>query len=206
MAITYPVSFPSSIGLANINIRARNVVGISSSPFTGQQQVYKHQGQWWEAEVTLPPMKRADAEQAVAFLLKMNGVYGTFLLGDKANTAPRGVGTGTPLVNGASQTGDELITDGWTTSITGILKAGDWIQLGEGSTTRLYKVLDDVNSDASGNATINIFPNLRSSPENNSAITVSNTQGLWRLASNETEYSIDNMSIYGMTFACVEAL
>lgn len=206
MAITYPVSFPSSIGLANINIRARTVVGVSASPFTGQQQVYKHQGQWWEAEVTLPPMKRADAEQAVAFLLKMNGQYGTFLLGDKANPATRGVGTGTPLVNGASQTGDELITDGWTTSTTGILKAGDWIQLGSGSSTRLYKVLDDVDSDGSGNATINIFPSLRSSPADDAAITVSNTQGLWRLASNETEYSIDNMSIYGMTFACVEAL
>ena len=206
MAITYPVSFPSSIGLANINIRARTVVGVSSSPFTGQQQVYRHQGQWWEAEVSLPPMKRADAEQAIAFLLKMNGQYGTFLLGDKANPAPRGVGTGTPLVNGASQTGDELITDGWTPSTTGILKAGDWIQLGSGSSTRLYKVLDDVDSDISGNATLNIFPNLRSSPADDSAIAVANTQGLWRLSSNETEYSIDNMSIYGMTFACVEAL
>jgi len=206
MAITYPVSFPASIGLANLNIRARTVVGISASPFTGQQQVYKHQGQWWEAEVSLPPMKRADAEQVVAFLLKMNGQYGTFLLGDKSATAPRGVGTGTPLVNGGSQTGDELITDGWTTSTTGILKAGDWIQLGSGSSTRLYKVLDDVNSDGSGNATINIFPDLRSSPADDAAIAVSNTQGLWRLSSNETEYSIDQMSIYGITFACVEAL
>jgi len=206
MAITYPVSFPASIGFANLNIRARTVVGVNASPFTGQQQVYRHQGQWWEAEVSLPPMKRADAEQAIAFLLKMNGQYGTFLLGDKANPSTRGVGTGTPLVNGASQTGDELITDGWTVSTTGILKAGDWIQLGSGSTTRLYKVLDDVNSDGSGNATINIFPNLRSSPDDDAAITVSNTQGLWRLVSNETEYSIDNMSIYGMTFACAEAL
>lgn len=206
MAITYPVSFPASIGFANLNIRARTVVGVNASPFTGQQQVYKHQGQWWEAEVSLPPMKRADAEQVIAFLLKMNGQYGTFLLGDKANPSTRGVGTGTPLVNGASQTGDELITDGWTISTTGILKAGDWIQLGTGSTTRLYKVLDDVNSDGSGNATINIFPNLRSSPDDDAALTVSNTQGLWRLVSNETEYSIDNMSIYGMTFACAEAL
>jgi len=206
MAITYPVSFPASIGFANLNIRARTVVGVNASPFTGQQQVYKHQGQWWEAEVSLPPMKRADAEQVIAFLLKMNGQYGTFLLGDKANPSTRGVGTGTPLVNGASQTGDELITDGWTISTTGILKAGDWIQLGSGSTTRLYKVLDDVNSDGSGNATINIFPNLRSSPDDDAVLTVSNTQGLWRLVSNETEYSIDNMSIYGMTFACAEAL
>lgn len=205
MAITYPLTFPS-IGIRSMNIRARNVVGISASPFTGQQQVYKHQGQWWEAEVTLPPMKRADAEQVVAFLLSLNGVYGTFLLGDPANTSPRGVGTGTPLVYGADQTGSELITDGWTTSTTGILKAGDWIQLGSGSATRLYKVLADANSDGSGIATIDIFPSLRSSPADNAQVTKSSPKGQWRLSSNDTNWSIDEASVYGITFACVEAL
>lgn len=205
MAITYPLSFPS-VGIRSMNIRARNVVGISASPFTGQQQVYKHQGQWWEAEVTLPPMKRADAEQVVAFLLSLNGVYGTFLLGDPANTAPRGVGTGTPLVYGADQTGSELITDGWTTSTTGILKAGDWIQLGTGSATRLYKVLADANSDGSGIATLDIYPNLRQSPADNAQIIKSSPKGQWRLSSNDTNWSIDEASIYGITFACVEAL
>ena len=206
MAISYPVTFPASIGVSSINIRAKTVVGVSSSPFTGQQQVYKHQGQWWEAEVSLPPMKRDEAEQVVAFLIKMNGQYGTFLMGDFLSTAPRGIGTGTPLVNGASQAGDELVTDGWTVSTTGILKAGDWIQLGSASTATLHKVLDDVTSDASGNATLNIFPNLRSAPDDNAAITISSPKGRWRLASNETDYAIDNASIYGMTFACIEAL
>lgn len=203
--ITYPVTFPN-VGIRAMNIRARTVVGISSSPFTGQQQVYKHQGEWWEAEVTLPPMKRATAEQVAAFLIKMKGQYGTFLLGDPANTSPRGVGTGTPLVNGAGQTGSSLVTDGWTADTTGILKAGDWIQLGSGSTTTLHKVLDDVNSDGSGNATLEIFPSLRSSPSDDDAITVSSPKGIWRLASNQMEYSIDEASVYGITFACVEAI
>ena len=206
MAISYPVTFPASIGVSSINIRAKTVVGVSSSPFTGQQQVYKHQGQWWEAEVSLPPMKRDEAEQVVSFLIKMNGQYGTFLMGDFLSTAPRGIGTGTPLVNGASQAGDELVTDGWTVSTTGILKAGDWIQLGSTSTSTLHKVLDDVTSDASGNATLNIFPKLRSAPDDNAIITISSPKGRWRLASNETDYAIDNASIYGMTFACIEAL
>ena len=203
--ITYPVTFPD-VGIRAMNIRARTVVGISSSPFTGQQQVYKHQGEWWEAEVTLPPMKRATAEQVTAFLIKMKGRYGTFLLGDPANTSPRGVGTGTPLVYGADQTGSSLITDGWTVSTTGILKAGDWIQLGSGSTTTLHKVLDDVNSDASGIATLEIFPSLRSSPADNAQITKSSPKGIWRLASNEMAWNIDEASVYGITFACVEAL
>lgn len=205
MAISFPVTFPD-LGIKSMTIRAVSVVGMNQSPFTGQQQVYKHQGQWWEAEITLPPMKRADAEQIAAFLLKMNGRYGTFTLGDPANTAPRGVGTGTPLVSGGSQTGGELITDGWTTSTTGILKAGDWIQLGSGSATRLHKVLNDVNSDGSGAATLDIWPNLRSSPADNAQITVTAPKGQWRLAGNQSEYSIDEASIYGITFACVEAL
>jgi len=136
----------------------------------------------------------------------MNGQYGTFLLGDPANTAPRGVGTGTPLVKGGSQTGDSLITDGWTNSTTGILKAGDWIQLGSGSSSRLHKVLDDVNSDSGGNATLTIWPSLRSSPADNAVITVNSPKGQWRLATNEMQYSIDEASVYGITFACVEAL
>jgi len=205
MAISYPVAFPD-LGIKSMTIRAVSVVGMNQSPFTGQQQVYKHQGQWWEAEITLPPMKRADAEQIAAFLFKLNGRYGTFTLGDPANTAPRGVGTGTPLVYGGSQTGAELITDGWTANTTGILKAGDWIQLGSASSTRLYKVLNDVNSDASGVATLDIWPNLRSSPADNAAITVNSPKGQWRLSSNQSEYSIDEASIYGITFACMEAL
>lgn len=205
MAITYPVTFPA-VGIRSMNIRARTIVGVSASPFTGQQQVYKHQGEWWEAEVTLPPMKRATAEQVAAFLIKMKGQYGTFLLGDPANTSPRGVGTGTPLVNGANQTGSSLVTDGWTADTTGILKAGDWIQLGSGSTTTLHKVLDDVDSDGSGNATLELFPRIRIAASDDAAITVSSPKGIWRLASNSMEWSIDEASVYGVTFACVEAL
>ncbi len=205
MPISYPINFPTQC-IKGVTIRARNIVAMSTSPFTGQQQVYKHQGQWWEMEVTLPPMKRADAEQVASFLIKLNGQYGTFLLGDPANTAPRGAGTGTPLVKGAGQSGDTLITDGWTPSVTGILKAGDWIQLGSASSTRLHKVLDDANSDGSGNATLTIWPNLRSSPADNAVITVNNTKGRWRLSSNDVDYNIETGQFYGITFACVEAL
>lgn len=204
MAITYPISFPN-IGIQAVNIRGQSVVGISSSPFTGQQQVYKHQGQWWEMEVTLPPMKREDAEKVAAFLLKLNGKYGTFLFGDPIASTTLGTGAGTPLVNGGSQTGDELVTDGWDAD-SDVLKAGDWIQLGTLGDSRLYKILDDVTSDGSGNATLNIWPSLRASPTDDQSIVVANTKGVWRMSSNSVDYSIDRASIYGITFACVEAL
>jgi hypothetical protein len=189
-----------------VRLVANDVVGVSQSPFTAVQQVYRYSGQFWEADITLPPMKRADAEYWISFLLKLNGPYGTFLMGDPNGATARGVATGTPLVNGAGQTGNELVTDGWTTSTTGILKAGDYIQLGTGATSRLYKVLDDVNSDGSGNATLTLWPDLRSAPADNAAITVSNTKTTFRLNSAQTSWDINEATIYGLTFGAREAL
>jgi hypothetical protein len=205
MAISYPLQFPSQC-VREITIRSRNIVGISASPFTGQQQVYKHQGEWWEAEMSFPPMKPENAEQVATFLLKLNGMFGTFLMGDPINKTPRGVGTGTPLVKGAGQVGNELVTDGWTINTPNILKAGDWIQLGSGATSRLHKVLDNVNSDATGTATLTLFPSLRSSPADNAFIVTTDTVGLWRLSTNDIEYNIQTGQFYGITLACMEAL
>jgi hypothetical protein len=206
MTISYPLSIPTNKGLARIRLTANNVVGVSQSPFTAKQQVYKYTGQFWEAEISLPPMKREDAEYWISFLLKLNGAYGTFLLGDPNGGTARGIATGTPLVNGASQTGNSLITDGWTPSQTGILKAGDYIQLGSAATAQLYKVLDDVNSDGSGNATLTLWPDLRSAPADDAAITVSNPKGVFRLSSGSQSWDINEATFYGMTFAAREAL
>jgi hypothetical protein len=205
MTISYPLNFPTQC-VRSITIRARSVVGMSASPFTGQQQVYKHPGQWWEAELTFPPMKRADAEEVAAFLLKLNGRFGTFLMGDPVNTHPRGIGSGVPVVDGAGQTGNQLNTKGWTPGITGILKAGDWVQLGTGQTTRLHKVLDDVDSDSNGEATLTLFPDLRSSPLDNAILTITNPKGIWRLSTNDIDYNIQTGQFYGITLACMEAL
>lgn len=76
---------------------------------------------------------------------------------------------GIPLTNGAGQTGSALVTDGWDTSVTGLLKAGDVFTIAGvfeinpqnyASTGRLqyFVVQEDVNSDGSGNATISISP------------------------------------------------
>lgn len=205
MPVSYPISLPSSPTARSITIRKRSVVGVDASPFTLQAQSYTWPGQIWMAEVQLPPMLRASAEAWVAALVSLNGAEGSFLLGDTANTSPRGVGTGTPLVNGGSQTGYDLVTDGWTAGQTGIMKAGDWLQLGSGSTARLYKVMADANSDGSGNATLTLWPKLRSSPADNAAITVSSPKGRFMLA-QDIEWNIDELKVYGLSFQAVEDL
>jgi hypothetical protein len=83
-----------------------------------------------------------------------------------------GVGTGTPLVAGASQTGSSIDTDGWTISQTGILKAGDAVQFAGIKT--VYEITADCDSDGSGDASLPINPSILvgSSPGDNAAITV----------------------------------
>jgi hypothetical protein len=208
MAITYPLYMPTVPGFSRIVLKPRNVVGMSSSPFTLQQQTYLFPGEYWELELTLPPMKRAAAEAWITFLLSLRGQSGTFYFQATAFSTPRGVATGTPLVNGAGQTGVSLITDGWTPSTTGILKAGDFLSVYSGSSSinRLYKNLTDVNSDSGGNATFNIWPRLRESPPDNTPVVVNGPNGTFRLAGNQQQIDIDQAQIYGIGFSAVEAI
>lgn len=206
MAISYPLTLPSHTGIRSIEFRAVNTVGVSQSPFTYSQQVVAHSGQRWEVDISLPAMKRADAEQWVAWLVSLRGQLGTFTLGDPIGATPRGSAGGTPVVNGASQTGGTLVIDGCTADQTGWLKAGDYIQLGSGTTATLHKVLQDANSDGSGNVTLDIWPYIRNSPADNSTVVTSNAVGNFRLSGNQQAWSVNEASFYGLTFGAVEVI
>ena len=376
--ITSPLALPTHTGFAQIEMRATNAVAYSRSPFTFSGQAFAYPGQMWTADITLPPMKRADAEQWVAWLISLRGQLGTFLLGDPTGVTPRGsalgglvnlltyseqfdnaawtktqatvtanattapdgnttadklvedstsnfhtinqaagtigvvqtysfyakaagrswiavqignalnayfdvtngvlgtvtsgaasissvgngwyrctvtttragnnnnlillasangtatyLGNGSsgvylwgaqletgstattyqpifnaygPYVNGASQTGGSLVIDGASPDETGYLLAGDYIQLGTNGSSRLHKVLTNVNTDSSGNATLDIWPHIRVAPADNATVTVSSAKGLFRLSSNEQAWSVNEAAIYGITFSAMEAV
>jgi len=150
-------------------------------------------------------MQRETAEPWIAFLLALQGPKGTFYLRDPLSPEPRGVATGTPLIMGSNQTGNVIVTDGWTASTTGILKLGDKIQMG----SRLYSVMgtSDVDSNGSGEATIDIWPRLRESPADNENIITVESAGIFRLANQMTNlWSADETRIYDLSFDCVEAI
>lgn len=208
MAETYPLATPN-LEFASIRFVARNAVSMAASPYTFSQQVYKHPGQGWSVDISLPPMKQDVAEDWVAFLLRLRGQFGTFLVGDPLGQTARGSASstpGTPVVNGAGQTGEFLNIDGLPLSATGYLKVGDYIQIGTGATATLHKVLEQVDSDGAGAATLNLFPKVRTAPNDGAVITVAACKGVFRLASNMTDWDINNASTYGITFSGVEAV
>lgn len=205
MTISYPLEFPSGVAPKRINFFGVNAVSISRSPFTFDSQTQQFSGQSWGAEITLPAMLRETAEDWVAFLMALQGPKGTFYLRDPLASSPRGVATGTPLVKGASQTGNTLVTDGWTISTIGILVRGDKIQIG----SRLYAVMgtSDVDSDGSGDATIDIWPRLRESPADNESIITERPAGIFRLSNQITNFwSADETQTYDISFDAVEAI
>lgn len=194
MSITYPLALPTHTGIRGIELRAVNAVAYSMSPFTFAGQTHAYAGQMWQADVTLPPMKLADAEQWIAFLISLRGQLGTFLLGDPLRTTPRGTAT-SATVSGSSGSGSVTVT------MSGTLLAGDYIQLGTGDDSTLHKVLQD----RSGSGTLEIWPALRKDRSAVSA-TLTSAKGLFRLSTNEQAWSINEASIYGVTFAAREAI
>jgi len=130
----------------------------------------------------------------------VKGVMGTAAGFDWAmsqNLATHTVGTysGTPLVNGASQTGSSIITDGWGAGVSNLNKGDVFTMAGvymvnpqsRQSTGVLQQfVVTDPISDTAGAMTISIYPaivtsgafqTVTNSPADNAAITVVGASG-----------------------------
>ena len=184
MTITYPLDFPTSFGVSGFNYGLDHVVSSAISPFTFEEQVQEHQGVAWDIAFNLDLLNRDQAEAYNSFVLKLKGKLGTFLFSPPGSESPRGAVTGTPLVNGASQTGNTLNIDALPVSTTGVFLAGDFIQLGTGAGSRLYKVLDNADSDGSGQAALTIAPKIVVSPADNSSVVYSSPKGVFRSKDN----------------------
>lgn len=205
MALSFPLSVSGLRAPRRFTMRADSVVGVSKSPFTRQQQVQVHQGTQWGADVDVPPMSRAEAAAWIAKLVALNGREGTLLMGP-VETSPQGLWAGSPNFNDPHAAGVKTIwIKGMTVGTTG--KAGDYFQVGSGASAHLHMLVQDFVADASGHApAAEIWPPLREAVVDGVLITTSSPVGLWRLASNVREWSIDLAHFYGLGFSVEEAL
>lgn len=156
--------------------------------------------------IVLSPQGQADAVAGFATYFNdqdsiakqyLNGTMGRaagfkWSMDQNVNSQTVGALGGTPLVNGAGQTGSSLVTNGWTAAAATRLNAGDIFTvagvyavnpLNKFSTGKLqqFVVTSAASSDASGNATISISPaivtsgatqNVTGSPASGAALTV----------------------------------
>ncbi len=144
----------------------------------------------------LNPLTCASLSNEVTKLLQSEMVKGTYKKGYKGPvsdydlyesqncpTHTVGAHAGTPLVAGTIANGTTVTTDGWDTSVTGLLLAGDVITFAGcyGVNPQSYEttgmlqefvVQEDVDSDGSGLATITVSPSI-----NDGTATTTNADG-----------------------------
>jgi hypothetical protein len=201
MSISFPLSAPSTPKPSSIRWTEVNVVGSALSQYTLQKQIYDWGGDAWQIDVEFDPLTREEASPWIAFLSALRGQNGTFLFGSTLFATPLGTAAGSPLLKGASQEGLLTITtDGWSIS-SAVLKAGDMFAIDY----NLYRSLTNVTSNGSGEATLEIFPRLRSHADD-SPLIVSNPLGTFRLTDNAIITQDESRTgLFNISFSAIEA-
>lgn len=197
MPVNYPSIRPESCewGLVSNTQNTR-------SELNGAIQTLALPGDYWSGILTYNKLTPANARIMKSFIASLRGQAGRFYL-----TPPEyfraGSGLGTPLIKGANQTGSAITTDGWSANQTGVLLAGDYVQIG----AELKMVTADVNTDSGGNATINIVPPIRVSPADNSSVITDNPTCIMQLKDpNQARWQVQPTPIYAMSIAVQEVI
>lgn len=185
-----PLTFPS-VGITDLTMRLKRVVSVSESPFTLDTQVYTHQGARWECEVTLPPLTYTEAKQVEAFIIGLKGRSGTFTFGNPLHTS-----NANATLASAADARDETLDIAVGGSA---VDAGTYFQIGN----YLYITTADKSAGA---GTLHFQPPLKESIAISQACDFTQPKSLWRMASNDVGWSVNQASLYGFTFAFVEAL
>jgi hypothetical protein len=194
-------TFPSTPKAAKATIKSTQPTRVSTAH--SFRRVTRSVGiQRWQVSLSWQGKTRAQLAAIIAFCLAQRGQYGSFLLSIPAAViAPLGKLGGSPVVNGGGIVGNSVSTRGWTPSITGVLKAGDFISFyGHG---KVYMVTADASSDGSGNATLTIEPPLLVSPADGAAVQTSPSFTV-ALASDDVQPQFESGDVVSLNLDFVE--
>jgi hypothetical protein len=172
-----------------------------TSPLNQSVQSLEMPGARWRFSCSFDSLSEADAAAMRTFLAQLRGRSNRFTVWPLGVKAVRGVATGTPLVNGAAQTGTTLATDGWTPSTAGILLAGDYI----GVNGELKLLVADAASNGAGEATLSFEPPLRASPVDNAVITTTRPLATFMLDEDASRWTTAAPSLDSFSIAATEA-
>jgi hypothetical protein len=130
--------------------------GVLRSAIGGATQKIDRLGSRFRVELTYPPMTEIDGRLFVSRLIraKREGLRAEYPLLSVDQGLP-----GSPLVDGAGQTGYTLAVRGLTPNYAG--KEGYWLSIVRSGQHYLHNVAANFAADATGDAVIDIFPALR---------------------------------------------
>ena len=202
----YPLEIPAGVGFVKAKWQLNRSVMVSESPFTGKQQTYEYQYALWHATLTLPKMNRLLAGRWIAFISKLRGRRGTFLLANP-DYRLQGNATGDMHTYSQNKIGDTSITlQTGHFGIENTFRAGDFIQIGSAGLAKMYMIVDDASTDAQGFVSINIEPGLKAAIHNQLSINYETPRGVFRMNANNLAWDTDKNRNYSITFSCTEVV
>jgi hypothetical protein len=102
-------------------------------------------------------------------------------------TQENGSWSGTPVVDGADQTGRTITLGGFTQSATNVIMDGDYIQFG--NNTKVYQAIGDFDADGSGNVDVYLNSPVVVSPVDASSV-VYGTSVEFSLITDEAKFGM----------------
>jgi hypothetical protein len=183
-----PLDLPPSLQRATrLTWTAESNHALAESAFTGTVQAQRGQIERWSFTMEVKRMSRAEAQAAMAFFLRLEGPLNTFRMADPAALKPLGKGTGAPVASADTPAGSRtLATSGWLPNVPGQLKAGDWVQIGD----QLSRVRADVDSSATGTATLDLWPKLMLPVTTGTPIVLRPAKGIFRFTSDLPSFDL----------------
>ena len=171
---------------------------------SGRRNVRQLGAHKWMITCTFPRTLSKDQFMPIwGFVMAQQGRFETFTFISEDLKTPRGAAAGTPLVDGASQTGTTLVTKGWTNNILQ-MKIGDIFTMA--GSNKIYMVTADGTSDGTGDLALTISPPLLESPAANEALTVINVPFTMQLREDRFEYNVSGPLIYQFGLDMVEVI
>ncbi len=206
MTISYPIDLPSTPP-TSVEVGERNANRFETSPFTGRGTLQQFEGEWWTLRLTYNRLRRSLAQPILSFGSKLRKSYGTFVIPFPGYDEPLGTAStvgSSPSVDGNDQAGsDSLNIKSGPASESGWLLEGDIIQVGPASRPHWHRVLEDVDTDASGNATIEVWPLIRERTIDGDLVSTSSPLCIFRVT-DVINTQIERPVLHTVDFQCRE--
>lgn len=188
-------TFPSSIGFAALDFRSNDPT-LFAETHSGKINVRKRGAQYYSWTARYNKLTEDQVRPIEAFVASLRGRFTAFTITLPLVCTSKGVGGGSPLVAGVSQSGTTLSIDGCPPSTTGWRKAADVFTIA--GDAKVYQLAADANTDAAGAVTLSLVQPLMASPADNAAISFDNVQFTARLANDAQKYAISPPDFYIM--------
>ncbi|AXO88449.1 hypothetical protein DZC75_10735 [Pseudomonas parafulva] len=154
-----------------------------TSSLTNAQQIASHPGAYWTCTLNFGVLYEEDERELTSLLGRLQGMFGTVNIPSITRTRTDNIGA--PVVASAVAQATRIQLRGMTAS-TRVFSRGDHITiLGE-----MFEVVENVDSDASGAATIQVNKRIRKTIPIGSAVEYRNPYCEMRRVDDTNEWSV----------------